>query len=286
MKNDVTPDSDDFDHNQYMVIILSPRDQHETHVGNVTTHPLLNMTHRMKALHPHASPALDKSLMGPSQKALQLQRGVSSPLTTTATATSTSTAAATKKDAKKAASNKRKRGSGAAASDADATATVAIGDDGGDSGACHPQPQRRSLPSSIATPDVCLLLPKAQTAATTEPLNLWFEAFALAVRQEDERIAAQKLAEEQAAAAVDADANGRGGAKKRGKGGATAASTTAPVAPTLTREEILHVAYANRALRVRFFHALFQLERAGWCSSTFSVDRGVVRVTRHFFVGV
>lgn len=93
MKNDVTPDSDDFDHNQYMVIILSPRDQHETHVGNVTTHPLLNMTYRMKALHPHASPALDKSLMGPSQKALQLQRGVSSPLTTTATATSTSTAA-------------------------------------------------------------------------------------------------------------------------------------------------------------------------------------------------
>eukprot|EP01033_Poteriospumella_lacustris_P000151 gene151-99_t len=206
-----------------------------------------------------------------------------------APATSTSTAAATKKDAKKATSNKRKRGSGAAASDADAPATVAIGDDGGDSGACHPQPQRRSLPSSIATPDVCLLLPKAQTAATTEPLNLWFEAFALAVRQEDERIAAQKLAEEQAAAAVDADANGRGGAKKRGKGGAAAAaaaSTTTPAAPTLTREEILHVAYANRALRVRFFHALFQLERAGWCSSTFSVDRGVVRVTRHFFVGV
>lgn len=89
MKNDATPDSDDFDHNQYMVIILSPRDQHETHVGNVTTHPLLDMTHRMKALHPHASPLLDKSLTGPSQKSL-LQRGTSSPLTTT---TTTSTAA-------------------------------------------------------------------------------------------------------------------------------------------------------------------------------------------------
>jgi hypothetical protein len=44
-------DGDDFDHNQYMVVILSPRDQHETHVGNVTTQSLSGMTHRVKLLH-------------------------------------------------------------------------------------------------------------------------------------------------------------------------------------------------------------------------------------------
>lgn len=96
-KLDTNPDGDDFDQNQYMVIVLSPRDQHETHVGNITTCPLQSITAKMKAIQdhgssPHARPNPSTSANTVANALLEKPETLSSTTATTVTsAVSTST---------------------------------------------------------------------------------------------------------------------------------------------------------------------------------------------------
>jgi hypothetical protein len=136
----------------------------------------------------------------------------------------------------------------------------------------------RSLPSHLSIPDVCLLLPKARSAAMIEPFRLWYEAFALAVLHDDESRKRQ-LAEEER---VEKSQGAKGAKRKKAN---APVNIDEMVSEEPSREEQLQAAYADRGLRVRFFHAMYQLEKAGWISTTYTERMGI-RVTRHFFVGI